>query len=446
MFSSKRFYRNIVSKFIILSSGIILIASIVPEAKAQPALPKFLTLPFRGNDVDQWGNGIRVGYVFASNHRGIDFYKSPFEDGRYGSGTVFDIIAAAPGEAYWNEEFPDASDGKLGYYVVIKHDEKDDDDKHYYTLYAHLEDNSINSRIPKQGNGTVRVERGNYLGRAGVSGATSKGIHLHFEVHRGFQQTKLDPFDLQSGRDEYYRKIANTIICGDNRLWINSPPSHSQAALHGLWTGTYTATQGETALDLTLSEENGNLYAHFSFGPLVTNPTVPEGSFYMDVEFNPNTKEIILAGREWVTRPLQPRKYYMVDLNGIVSSNIKEINGDVLASIADTTPGKQPGQKLGEFYLKKAEHILDSNDPPPTPGPTPKPDPVPTTKLGDITGNGNINVEDVTLTMQHVLGLKILTDDQKKAADVNGDGKVDVRDVVLIMRFVLGLIDNFPNQ
>ena len=444
-------------KFVVVGEfGTILTNDTIAQPPLQPALPKFLTLPFYENDLDQWGNGIRVGWVYDLNstprHRAIDFYKSPFEEGQYGSGTVFDVIAAAPGEAYRDERSPNASDGKWGYYVVIKHDEKDDDGKHYYTLYAHLEDNSINSRIPIEGNGTVRVERGEYLGKAGDSGARDKGVHLHLEVHRGFQETKLDPYDLSSGRDDHYGKIANTIGCGNNRLWTTSPPSHSQAvplnteALHGLWTGTYTATQGETALDLTISEENGNLYAHFEFGPLVTNPNVPEGSYYMNVELNPNTKEIFLAGREWVTRPLQPRKYYMVDLDGIVSPDIKEIHGDVLWNEVDPTPSGSPGQKVGEFHLKKAEHIVDSNDPPPTPGPTPKPDPVPTTKLGDITGNGNINVEDVTLTMQHVLGLKILTDDQKKAADVNGDGKVDVRDVVLIMRFVLGLIDNFPNQ
>jgi hypothetical protein len=46
--------------------------------------------------------------------------------------------------------------------------------------------------------------------------------------------------------------------------------------------------------------------------------------------------------------------------------------------------------------------------------------------------------------MQHVLNLKVLTNDQKKAADVNGDGKLDIRDVVLVMRKALGLIDKFP--
>jgi hypothetical protein len=64
--------------------------------------------------------------------------------------------------------------------------------------------------------------------------------------------------------------------------------------------------------------------------------------------------------------------------------------------------------------------------------------------LGDITGNGKIDVEDTTLVMQHVLSLKTITANQQKAADVNGDGKIDILDVVLIMKKALGLINKFP--
>ena len=68
----------------------------------------------------------------------------------------------------------------------------------------------------------------------------------------------------------------------------------------------------------------------------------------------------------------------------------------------------------------------------------------PLIKVGDLTGSGNVDIQDVTLAMQYVLGLKVLTSEQKIAADVNGDGKVDIRDVVHIMQKVLLLIDRFP--
>ncbi len=66
--------------------------------------------------------------------------------------------------------------------------------------------------------------------------------------------------------------------------------------------------------------------------------------------------------------------------------------------------------------------------------------------LGDVNEDGNINVLDVVLVMQHILGLADpeLTASQKEAADVNCDGDINVQDVNLIMQKVLGLIDEFP--
>ncbi len=72
--------------------------------------------------------------------------------------------------------------------------------------------------------------------------------------------------------------------------------------------------------------------------------------------------------------------------------------------------------------------------------------PVSAVTLGDVTENNNINVQDVVLVMQHVLGIADpeLTADQRAAADVNCDGSINVQDATLIMQKVLGLIDEFP--
>ena len=56
---------------------------------------------------------------------------------------------------------------------------------------------------------------------------------------------------------------------------------------------------------------------------------------------------------------------------------------------------------------------------------------------GDVNNDGSIDVRDVVLVMQYIIGLRDLTEDQFKAADVNRDGKVDVQDVTKIMRHVL---------
>lgn len=58
---------------------------------------------------------------------------------------------------------------------------------------------------------------------------------------------------------------------------------------------------------------------------------------------------------------------------------------------------------------------------------------------GDVNQDGKIDVRDVVLVMQYIIGLQDLTEDQYKAADVNGDGVVNVQDVTMIMRHVLNI-------
>lgn len=53
---------------------------------------------------------------------------------------------------------------------------------------------------------------------------------------------------------------------------------------------------------------------------------------------------------------------------------------------------------------------------------------------GDVTGEGNVNLKDVTLLQKHLCGNAKLSGAFLKAADFNLDGKVDNRDLVLISR------------
>ena len=71
-------------------------------------------------------------------------------------------------------------------------------------------------------------------------------------------------------------------------------------------------------------------------------------------------------------------------------------------------------------------------------------DPVPMeqTMIGDLTGDGKVDITDATVIQKAVAELIELTDEQKKAADTNGDGKVDITDATMIQKFVAELIDH----
>lgn len=65
-------------------------------------------------------------------------------------------------------------------------------------------------------------------------------------------------------------------------------------------------------------------------------------------------------------------------------------------------------------------------------------------RLGDVSGNGEINSNDAFYIEGYLIGIWDLAPEQFWAADVNGDGVVDELDEDLVSQYADGLIDNFP--
>ena len=59
--------------------------------------------------------------------------------------------------------------------------------------------------------------------------------------------------------------------------------------------------------------------------------------------------------------------------------------------------------------------------------------------LGDVNGDGIVNIADAALILRYSIGLLSFDDSQLLAADVNGDGNVNTVDAALILRNALGL-------
>ena len=59
--------------------------------------------------------------------------------------------------------------------------------------------------------------------------------------------------------------------------------------------------------------------------------------------------------------------------------------------------------------------------------------------LGDVDGNGDVNIADAILAMRHAMGLITLTPEQIAIGDINGDGLVTLPDSIVILRASMGL-------
>jgi hypothetical protein len=64
--------------------------------------------------------------------------------------------------------------------------------------------------------------------------------------------------------------------------------------------------------------------------------------------------------------------------------------------------------------------------------------------LGDVNGDGEVNVLDSSLVAQHSAQLITLDSSYLKAADVNGDDEINVLDSSVIAQYAAQLIDSFP--
>ena len=71
-----------------------------------------------------------------------------------------------------------------------------------------------------------------------------------------------------------------------------------------------------------------------------------------------------------------------------------------------------------------------------------EPDPE-TTAVGDINGDGAINVLDAVMVVQYIIELESLDANALLRADVNADGAVNILDVNMIIQYSLGLINTF---
>lgn len=58
-------------------------------------------------------------------------------------------------------------------------------------------------------------------------------------------------------------------------------------------------------------------------------------------------------------------------------------------------------------------------------------------KLGDVTGDGEVNLYDIIAICKHIMGMQTLTIEQQAVADYNGDSKIDLYDAIAMAKFIM---------
>jgi hypothetical protein len=109
------------------------------------------------------------------------------------------------------------------------------------------------------------------------------------------------------------------------------------------WTGTYTATQGETNVRLIVTKD----LVEFDFRSTANNSSVPTGSYTMKPTFDAKTGKIYLKSVEWINHP---SNFEMVDLDGTLSGDI--ISGSVLLK----------NSVIGHFTVKKESAVKSASN------------------------------------------------------------------------------------
>ena len=60
--------------------------------------------------------------------------------------------------------------------------------------------------------------------------------------------------------------------------------------------------------------------------------------------------------------------------------------------------------------------------------------------MGDLNGDGKVDLNDAKILLRGAVGIIKLTDEQKKAADINGDGQINLNDAKMLLRAAVGII------
>ena len=105
---------------------------------------------------------------------------------------------------------------------------------------------------------------------------------------------------------------------------------------------------------------------------------------------------------------------------------------DTLASFVESFGEEKANLHITKIAdLKEARRLLDELK-------------TPSVIYGDVTGEGNVTVDDALVVLQGAVGKIELTDAQKLAGDVDGEAGISVSDALVVLQKAVGKIESLP--
>lgn len=211
---------------------------------------------------------------------------------------------------------------------------------------------------------------------------------------------------------------------------------------------------GKTSIEIDMSEFEAEFIEHehgWDEGVVASEPTCTEngvkthtctcGESYTETIFATGHAEVIDKG------------YDATDTeNGLTDGKHCSVCGEVLvvqkvipAKGQISTEGTAPTEPTTESAVATAptepttESSTGDED-----KPTDSTAPVVVGLLGDVNGDGKVNVKDATLIQKAAAKIIELTDEEKLRADVNADNKNNVKDATAIQKFAAKIETGFP--
>ncbi len=122
--------------------------------------------------------------------------------------------------------------------------------------------------------------------------------------------------------------------------------------------------------------------------------------------------------------------------SNVLTVTVRAVNGSVMTYTLRISRQEAAGGGAAEPTAAPETTPAPAATVEPTPAPAAS---APTRKRGDVSGDGNVQINDLILLRNHLLGTAVLTGDALAAADTDGDGKVQINDLIRIRNHLLGI-------